>query len=116
MTAGASFTSTLSQDLDCSAVATSVSLPSPLPFSSSLITMPSTDSKFRQHLVNPSVETSLRLAELASHVNLLATLQVCLGKSTQEALLGGVCLTYLPQCCLKSSRLATANCEIMQVA
>ncbi len=47
--------------------------------------------------------------ELASY------LQVCLGKSTQEALLGGVYLANLLQCRLKSGRLATADCVIMQV-
>jgi len=42
-------------------------------------------------------------------------LEVCLGKSTQEALLGGVYLANLLQCRLKSGRLATADCVIMQV-
>jgi hypothetical protein len=43
-------------------------------------------------------------------------LQVCLGKSTLEALPGGVYSPDLFQFCLKSYRLAAANCEIMRVA
>jgi hypothetical protein len=62
MTAGASFTSTstLSPGPGLFSSYDKRFPASPLSFSSSLITMPSTDSKFRQHLVNPSVETSLR--------------------------------------------------------
>jgi hypothetical protein len=48
--------------------------------------------------------------------NFRSVLQVCLGKSTQEALLGGVYLPDLLQFCLKSYRLAAANCEITQVS
>ena len=44
-----------------------------------------------------------------------AYLQVCLGKSTQEALLGGVCLPDLLKFHLKFGSLAPADCEIMQV-
>jgi hypothetical protein len=42
-------------------------------------------------------------------------LQVCLGKSAQETLLGGVYLPDLLQRRLKSGRLATADGEVMQV-
>jgi hypothetical protein len=42
-------------------------------------------------------------------------LQVCLGKSAQETLLGGVCLPDFPQRRLKSGCLATADGEVMQV-
>jgi hypothetical protein len=41
--------------------------------------------------------------------------QVCLGKSTQETLLGGVCLPDLLKFHLKFGPLAPAECEIMQV-
>jgi hypothetical protein len=65
--------------------------------------------------VNPSVGTRLRLAHLASHVNLLATYKFALA-SRRRKLLGGVYLPDLLQFCLKSYRLAAANCEIMQVS
>ena len=66
------------------------------------------------HGVNPSVETicdwhNWRACELA------CCLQVCLGKSTQETLLGGVCLPDLLKFHLKFGPLAPADCEIMQV-
>ena len=44
-----------------------------------------------------------------------AYLQVCLGKSTQEVLLGGVCLPNLLKFHLRFGPLAPADCEIMQV-
>jgi hypothetical protein len=44
-----------------------------------------------------------------------APLQVCLGKSTQEALLGGMCLPDLLKFHLKFNPFAPADCEIMQV-
>ena len=49
-----------------------------------------------------------------TRVNFLC-LQVCLGKSAQETLLGGVYLPDLLQRRLKSGCLATADGEIMQV-
>ena len=55
------------------------------------------------------------IGTLGKPCELACYLQVYLGKSTQEALLGGVDLPDLLQFCLKSYRLATANCEIMQV-
>jgi hypothetical protein len=64
--------------------------------------------------VNPSVETST-IGTLGKPCELAFYLQVCLGKSTQEALLGGVYLPDLLQFCLKSCRLAAADCEIMQI-
>jgi hypothetical protein len=56
------------------------------------------------------------IGTLGKPCKLACYLQVCLGKSTQEALLGGVYLPDLLQFCLKSYRLAAANCEIMQVS
>ena len=42
-------------------------------------------------------------------------LQICLGKTAQETLLGSVYLPDLLQRCLKSGCLATADGEVMQV-
>jgi hypothetical protein len=61
-------------------------------------------------LATSTIGTLGKPSELACY------LQVCLGKSTQEAVLGGVYLPDLLQFYLKSYRLAAADCEIMQVS
>jgi hypothetical protein len=66
--------------------------------------------------VTPSLRHVYDWHTLGKPCELACSLQVCLGKSTQEALLGSVYLPDLLQFCLKSYRLAAANCEIMQVS
>ncbi len=69
--------------------------------------------RFRALRYIPGIEP-LRNAPLDGRVNFLC-LQVCLGESAQETLLGGVYLPDLLQSRLKSGCLAAADGEVMQV-